>query len=629
MSLIIYRSSAGSGKTFTLALHFLGIILDNPHEFRRILGLTFTNRAAAELKERILSLLELLSDNPSDPTKQEKRNQLFKALAEKGISVSPALAGHRAAEALTLILRQYSDFSVGTIDSFMHRVVSTFSFDMHLAHDCQVTLDQQKLAEDSVSQILSAAGTDEILTHILENILNDQVEDEKGWDLSKTLMANAKETFQEKSRQPLEDLAGVSSQKILEFARRQRNLVTQSRNEIKKTAHEAWNAIQAAGLDIDDFYYKGQGAGAFLKNMALAGPVKDRTEVNSRVRSSLENGNWLAAFAGADKRTAFDTIRTIPEQALRRILELLPGFHLSATLADAVYPLALLHETAQCIADLKQKQKILHISDFNRLIRKVVLNEPVPYIYARLGVRYRHFLLDEFQDTSVAQWHNLIPLLAGSLAGNETQNTKNLIVGDGKQSIYRWRSGELEIFETLPSIYLKPEGQGFDDAERLFHHFAKTDNLPFNFRSVAEIVDFNNRFFEAFRETLSERGKKVFRDLHQSMPNGREGGLVQWEFLDKEQMSETPARVLNLVQQLHQQGFDWKDIAILVRRNTEGAQIAAALSEAGMQVASSDSLMLKNAAKVRGIIAWLYWIQYPADPVAYPQLLIALREKTG
>jgi len=630
MALTIYRSSAGSGKTYTLVLHFLGVVLNEPREFRRVLGITFTNKAAAELKQRIILYLAILAELPGYGNPGQKVS-LLESLRKSGMVIPDLQIKLRALYSLRLILHNYSDFSIGTIDSFMHRVVSTFTFDMHISHDFGVELDTAPLIEDAVDELLGRAGREASLTYILENTLVDMVEDEKGWDIERLLEKNAEDCFKEDARLPLEDLARISPEQIIGFARQQQKYSVVLGQRMQEWARQAWKLIIDSGLEADSFSYKEKGAGAWLRSLAMDGVEGNKLGMNTYQLAAINENKWFPAKTDNRIIAAFTAIQQEVTGFMTQICKSIPEYNLSTIFAGGGHALALLTSVDRFIEEVKRNKNVLHISDFNRLIRRVVLSEPAPYVFSRLGVRFRHFLLDEFQDTSVAQWHNLVPLLASSLAGNEGSQVHNLVVGDGKQSIYRWRNSELEIFEALPDIYQCPQGQGFEDAQKLFRYFAVNNNLPANYRSSREIVDFNNLFFNSYAKSLSPRGQKVYTGLTQEVPHNRSGGLVYWEFLlpDDDGGDPFPGKVLETLRALKEEGFAWSDIAILVRRNLSASRIAEVLAMAGIDVISSESLLLKNARSVRILISWLRLAARPDDLVRLTETIVLCGEILG
>lgn len=619
----IYRSGAGSGKTFRLGIIYLSLVLQQPTSFRQILGITFTNKAAAELKNRILLYLSTLATDKDSLLK----SILIENLKKEGLVLTPEAMALRAEEALRLILHNYGEFAISTIDSFMHRVVSTFAFDLHIANDFEVILDTAPLAEEVADRIISKVGRDENITLLLEITLENQIDDEKGWNLRSLLTRTTESLFREDTRHHLPVLLEWQPSELLQLADELKKIIQEKYQLIKSKAEESMALISQKGLGIDDFYQKARGPVGWLDKITQTKSSYDLPDLNSYINDALNEDKW---FSGKKPtlETVFEEIKSTISQNLQIITELRALFYSLHRISDALPSLALTGTLAQELEDLKQEENFLHISDFNELIRNVIIVEPVPYIYYRLGHRFRHYLLDEFQDNSVSQWHNLVPLLANSLAEN-LPSLAGVIVGDGKQSIYRFRNGELQIFEELPKIYLKPAKQSFHDAEKLFSQHAFAEPLGINRRSEKHIVEFNNAFFEhlvANLPTEHQLVKKVYKDLKQTPYKSEDRGYVEWNFVNNDRdadniLAPQAQRVVDKILTLKEMGYAWKDMAVLVRRGIEGQAITTMLGINGIPVLSSDSLLLNSSSLVLKVIAWLYFLQNPGNDFYRAQVL--------
>ena len=282
-----------------------------------------------------------------------------------------------------------------------------------------------------------------------------------------------------------------------------------------------------------------------------------------------------------------------------------------------LYPVAVLNEIEKVMDEYKSENNIVLISEFNKRIADIVLSEPVPFIYERLGEKYKHFLIDEFQDTSVLQWLNLLPLIDNSLS----EGNFNMVVGDGKQAIYRWRSGEVEQFAKLPKIYKKKNDPVLIQREQSLERNYQPEVLEHNYRSRAEIVDFNNDFFAEISEILPEGYRLIYSDLKQKFDKENTGGFVQIEFPGKNNEELTFAdfnlqRIKETIDDLQADEFNLKDIAILCRSNKNASLIAGYLLENDINVVSSESLLLSNSAQVKFLIAVIKAMVDPYDRIA-------------
>ena len=261
------------------------------------------------------------------------------------------------------------------------------------------------------------------------------------------------------------------------------------------------------------------------------------------------------------------------------------------------------------LESLKSEENTLLIDDFNRMIDKVVKNEPVPFIYERIGERYKHYLIDEFKDTAIKQWHNFVPLIDNALSA---QN-QNLIVGDGKQAIYRWRAGEVELFNKLPEIYAA-EGELYKLYEQNFEREHEILNLKNNYRSRKEIVEFNNMFYDSIKTHLGEFDSVY--DKHIQNPIRNEGGYVKVEVLDKEKVKENEFYVIKTLEAINESiedGFSPGDIAVLARTGNQLKEIAEHLTKNNISIESSESLTLENQSGIQFLISILKYILNPDD----------------
>jgi ATP-dependent exoDNAse (exonuclease V) beta subunit len=619
----IYRSGAGSGKTYQLSITYLSLILSRPQNFRHILGITFTNKAAAELKERILSYLVCLSSEKPC----ERKEQILESLKKEGLNLSKTEMEDKARETLGAILHNYGEFAISTIDSFMHKVVSSFTFDLHIAHDFGIILETTPLAEETADRLLDKAGKDDAVTLLLEIVLESLIDDEKGWNIRAMLRDTTEKLFREDTRHHLHDLLSYNPSDLLDSEKQLRKRISTRLSNIRTLAQECLQLIHKQDINPDDFAYGTKGVGGWLEKIAFHEENNDTLPPpNNYVFNAIENNAWFGK-ANQNLWPRFQPIGDTVSNNILQIIELTKYINSLRRIAQALPGMALMSALYHELESLKREENFLHISDFNELIRNIIVNEPVPYIYYRLGNRFRHFLLDEFQDTSVSQWHNLVPLLANSLAENSNLPSA-IIVGDGKQSIYRFRNGELMIFEKLPEIYQKPDSQAFRDAEKLFKANPHFKPLTENYRSEKHVVEFNNKIFKKIEEILGPsypQVAKVFSDLHQTPKRNEDKGYVEWNFIasndDQEKLEPQALQVLQKIKQLHEAGYAWKDMAVLVRRGKEGQAVASVLSSEGIPVMSADSLLLHTSRQIRQVIAWLYFLQNPSDDFYRAQVL--------
>ncbi|MGB0881998.1 MAG: UvrD-helicase domain-containing protein, partial [Vicingaceae bacterium] len=286
-----------------------------------------------------------------------------------------------------------------------------------------------------------------------------------------------------------------------------------------------------------------------------------------------------------------------------------------------LYNLAVLNEIEKTVQEFKKENNVLSISDFNKRIATIVESEPIPFIYERLGEKYNHYLIDEFQDTSIIQWHNLIPLVDNSLANGKF----NMVVGDAKQAIYRFRGGEVEQIINLPQIFKHNNNPLLLEREDALKRNHKVETLNKNFRSKAEVVHFNNEFFQSVATNLSEKYQTLYAGLTQEYDPKNIGGGIDILFVeesDKELYRECVLNnIINIIDSVKKDGFKLSDVAILTLNNKDGSEIASHLLENGINVISSESLLLNNSNEVQFLLNLFRFISAPNNKSTHVQLL--------
>ena len=624
---VVYKSSAGSGKTFTLVKEYLEIILRHPDSFRNVLAITFTNKAANEMKERILRYLKALADPVSHPD-SVVRDFLLPDLA-RGTGLEPAEIRHRAGVALSLLMHHYSDFAVSTIDSFYHRVVRTFAYDLNIPMTFEVVLEEEEVLKEVVGLLLDRVGTDKDLTRILLRFVQEKTEDEKSWDIEKDLVDFSSVLTREASIPYLERMARLTSAQIEEAGEVIWQRIRSFETRLSGLASELLKTLMDSGLEEADLAGGSRGLMKWL--IKLSAHDFEKLKVPSAVVGALEKGDWHSSKAGPAERARIAALSpgiTHQVQTLQQLIEKEKPAYLSLKIIRKyLYPMAVLGAMDRELQNYRQENNILLISEFNRRIHHIVSSQPAPFIYERLGERYRHFMIDEFQDTSVLQWHNVLPLLENSLA----EGHMNLVVGDGKQAIYRFRAGDVRQFERLPQLLEPPADTLLKDREGALVRNYELKILKRNFRSSREVVDFNNKLFSRISQWRKEELLPVYSDVVQEMSN-HPGGGVRIEFVQAEEegisYNETVLhKVLQLTDELQEKGFRQKDIAILCRANKNASQIAGMLLAAGKQVVSADSLVLSFSPEVNFLMAWIHYLANPYDEVSRAHILMYLQQR--
>lgn len=634
MNFTVYRSSAGSGKTFTLVKEYLRLALDDvsdpPVKFRRILAITFTNKAAQEMKERVIGALRSLSGKPD-----EKSETLRRILLET-LNISETELQLRSQRLLRTILHRYAEFSIGTIDSFTQKITRSFTHDLDLPANYQIETESNQFIRKAVDQLISLAGKEKALTTLLTRFSQEKADDEKSWQIEEELYRTASNLLEENGTLMAQELRDLTLEDFTEIAAQLHKLTTAYETGICSIAEKAVAYLESTGVSPKEFYQSDKGIGIWFYKI-LNSDLKDIAEANSYIRQCLETDTYTSkTFKDKSRKELVESAgRKLGEYA-REIIAIIenqyPEYITRILTLDNVYSLAVLNEIEKIIVSYRNEDNVIHISEFNRIIAKVISEAPVPYIFEKLGTRYSHFLIDEFQDTSRLQWHNLLPLIENGLA----EGNFSMLVGDAKQAIYRWRGGDASQFVRLPQVADLFNDAFLPEREAALKRNYKAESLGTNYRSSRNIVEFNNRLYNDLKNVLYSEHQQVYTEAEQKFKSADEDGYAELRFPERsENKNERTESYVNeslrVVQSLIDEGWEQKDIAILVRFNYEGSAIATQLLNHGYSVLSSDSLLLKNSDIVRCIVSILRCLEFPEDRVALADtvtLLIKLKHSS-
>ena len=596
---MVYRAAAGSGKTFALVRQYLRITLGDkrPNYFKKILALTFTNKAADEMRDRILTtLLEISTDSGSE-TMTEK--------LVVDLQVSAEVVREKAGVVRNHIIHNYSDFSIMTIDKFVNRIVKSFALDLSLESDYRIELDQDAIIENAVDQLIQKVGVDKEITKVLREFVLERVNEESDWQIRFQLTSFGKLIFKEQLIPYFDIFQDYPIKGFLEardkLKARNSSIEQYWLNRLSKaleaieSSGEAQNAIKATDLNFVKKFVKGKGR--FVE--------KDFTE--SR-KSNYAAGDLEKKQASEVQKSDYSKVKDVFESALRDVVGFAQGeefgrYKLSREILKNLYQLATIQAIRQEVKTYQEEFNVYTFSDLNQKIASIVQDNPAPFIFERLGEKYTHFLIDEFQDTSVIQWRNLLPLIEDSLA----KNNYNLLVGDGKQAIYRWRNGDVKQFHALPRFKEPPRTTDEKIREDLLVHHYKGIPLENNYRSAKNIVEFNNRLFNRLKDSLAKEKADIFSNIHQNPIKEFEGYVqaIPLEYLDSQSLIESRVNAIDgLVKESFQAGYSSDDIAVLCRTNAIASNVAQGLIQKGYNIETSDSLKLNRNFAVQGILAF-------------------------
>ncbi len=618
MSFTVYKSSAGSGKTFTLVKEYLTIVLNDPKKYSAVLAITFTNKAAAEMKDRVLKTLKILSrHNPLEPEDNDTIKFLLPDLL-KATNLDESKIAKRATIVLELILHNYTGFAIGTIDSFVHRIVKTFAHDLRLPLNFNVEMDGNALISQAVDLLIDKMGDDKLLTEVLLNYAKSKADDDKSWRIDIDIKKFASILLEEDSQMHIDKLKDLSLSDFKDILKKITILVQSFEKKLKNIAQEVVDQVKNQHISIESFYY---GKSGIVKYFSYITENRfDKLTPNTYVNKTINEDKWYGGKATFDEQAAIGAVKPFIIDHFNKIQDILAeeysDYSIRVLILKNLFSLAVLNEIEKIINEMRDSDNVLHISEFNKRIAEIVFNEPIPFIYERIGERYKHFLLDEFQDTSILQWQNLLPLVENSLS----EGNFNMVVGDGKQAIYRFRGGEVEQFSKLPNIHKKPDSKVVDDRERSLNQNYDPQYLKNNFRSKAEIIDFNNNFFRSISNLLPDSLKVIYDELEQNFNPENTGGYVNISYVVKEKNDNYEADVFNKIKTIYvdllNDGFRKKDITILCRSNIQANAVACFLTSQNIEVISSESLLLSSNSVVRFLIALLKTIVNPTDNIS-------------
>ena len=609
----IYDASAGSGKTYTLVKEYLKIILSSKKNdaYRNILAITFTNKAVHEMKSRVVeSLSEFAKDNPS-----EKAQQLMRDIhLETGLNL-PNIQ-EKAKSIIKNLIHNYAAFDISTIDKFTHKVIRAFAHDLNLPITFEVSLDTESLLTEAVDAIIAEAGNNEELTNLLVDFTMEKTDDDKSWDVSREIMETGRLILNENNREEITHFHNKTIPEFVAIKSKLTQLSSELEKETKEQAKQALQLIENKGIDIKSF-----SGGYFPKH--LVSIQEKKFNPNNKTFHEFDD---IKINKTAKDRTSIESIIPSLLDILQSVYSKFEKKNFYDAFLKNITPLSLLNTLSNELAKIQKEQNILSIAEFNKLIFEHIQNQPAPFIYERLGEKYRHFFIDEFQDTSEMQWQNLIPLIDNALSSEDLLGERGslIIVGDPKQSIYRWRGGKAEQFIELSKTrnpFVNPDKKQF--------------SLDTNYRSYSQIINFNNDFFEFLSDEFeNDNYMDLYKNHSRQKENSKKGGCVTISFIPKIDTSDNEQAMqsedisdeitldklqhylvatLNTILKVKANGFKNKEIVILTRKKVQGTAIANYLTEQGIPILSSESLLINSSSEVQFIIHFLYYLKNNND----------------
>ncbi|MBO4754795.1 MAG: UvrD-helicase domain-containing protein [Bacteroidales bacterium] len=640
----IYRASAGSGKThlltgFYLKLLFSPQLLPETHsgemKFSEILAVTFTNKATGEMKSRIIDQLFLLSQNPEQSdyfadiapcftktslTDPSERQRVAVAIREKATLL------------LVQILNEYSSFNISTIDSFFQRIVRSFARELNIPGNYEVELDTERVLEAAVTNFLDKLSRKDNphLFNWMVRFSEKRIEEGSGWDFRDSLISLAKKVLgSETYRQHSDAIRTFTSDKerLGQYARMLDKLVRDWRETAKALGQQGKTLLELNGLQPSDFKYGGSGTISYFDKL-LDG---SHERPGNRFIKAVENPDTMCGKQVPQH--VKDALQSLMQQCINHISgDSYCNYMTARAIQSNFYELGIIANIDKEVTAYCNEQNIMLLSSTTEMLSRLIKKDDAPFIYEKTGTRIHSYMIDEFQDTSGMQWGNFKPLLSNSIA----QGYQNLIVGDVKQSIYRWRGGDWNLLNAE-----------INDYEPWAHHDDST-SLTTNWRSLPAIVEFNNDFFRDLATKLdqkigSERIRAIFADVEQHIAPPKQGddkpqGYVNISFLEpkddegnpidsphvEDYVAEASRRLPLVIIELQQKGYRPSDIVILCRRNKECSWVAEALLRYknehpdcpyGMDIISSEALIISARPSIQTLIHLMRHLQSPDSDI--------------
>lgn len=617
----ILSASAGSGKTFRLVLKYICDIINNPECYRNILAVTFTNKATEEMKSRIINEIHRLASN-----------QTSQYIAEiiKHTQLSEPLIRAKALKARTRILHDYSRFTVLTIDRFFQRILRAFINELSLDLNYNIELDTSLLLERSADTLIESITTDPDIKRWLLEFAEERLNEGSTWDMRKDLRELGKELFKNGIAKRVSDCIDKQQlSDIIDELVKHDNVIIQ---RIKNVAKEAVEYMSSHGLSAGDF--KGGSRSSFVTHFARHANGELPQPTDTLIKATDDINEWYVKSASDNVKACATVLMPKLKEIYTLYSENIEKINTTKLLRSKYRSFALLADLYNNIDSICKQENIMVLDKTKEILSEFIDHNNAPFIYEKVGNRYDRYMIDEFQDTSTREWRNLLPLLNEALSSNPDASV--FIVGDIKQSIYRWRGGDWRLLNSQVI-----EDLGEDNTEVI--------HLKPNYRSLKNIVDFNRKFIDHVVERDNDyldrfiadalSSKKISQATHDALK-----GIMKRAYVDNEQTAVTKSEeqgivevtlyddkicdspFIEAIEDAIARGYNYRDILILVRGETDSKKVADALyaykkqllerdSKAGFNILTYDSLTINSSDIVTFIIAVLRLAINPCNDI--------------
>jgi len=576
-SLNIYNASAGTGKTFCLVRDYLIILFDskNCELYKNILAITFTNKAVNEMKGRIVKYLINYS-NYIDPDLI-----MLKEISKKtGLSKEEIFL--KSSMILKNLLKNYSAFEISTIDKLTQKIVRNFTYELGIDSKYEVEIDQNEIINKAVDSLISKIELNDESSRNIINFSFEKTLNDKSWDITIDLQNIAQLIFDENNFSELESLKEYNQKDFERWKKKLKLKIKNCNSKAKKTANKVLKVIEYEKICIDSFKK------TITRHFTKISVGDFNNIYKNQIEKNLIEGNLHLSTSSEKDKISIEKIRGDLLKNYRECKKIIFKKKLFENILNNISPLSILSEIKKEIELIKKEENFLLISEFNKLVNEEIKSQPAPFIYEKIGTKFSHFFIDEFQDTSKMQWDNLKPLIENSLSSEHSTLT---LAGDPKQSIYRWRGGDVKEFMNL----LANESPFFCDKNII--------NLNNNYRSSREIVNFNNSLFKHISEIYTDNSDllQILKFPKQNHSNN-EKGYLSLNFYEKNNKTDIEQfyiiQTLSNIEDLIQRGYSYQDICIIVRKKKEGVKIGDYLTENNIPIISSEVLNLSSSTDI-------------------------------
>ena len=509
--LTVYKASAGSGKTFTLATEYIKLLIANPQSYRSILAVTFTNKATEEMKMRILSQLYGI-------WKQLPDSQSYMGKITNELKITDSIAAKRAGTALSYLIHNYSYFRVETIDTFFQSVLRNLARELDLTANLRLELNDDQVEQQAVDELIESLEPNSEILRWIMSYIRDNIEDDKSWNVIGKIKDFGRNIFKDVYKSNSKSLNTALNRKdfFTEYTAKLHKIKNESMEHLQQYVASFFDVLDENGLSIDDFSYGTSGVCGYFQKLK-DGILDDDKLLTKRVLDAMEGAEtWVKKQERRPDNPIFALVQSTlwpMLQDIERIRPLQVKLYKSAVLTlQHLNQLRLLSCIDTKVREINKDANRFLLNDTQSLLNDLIVNNDSPFIFEKIGAQLEHIMIDEFQDTGTVQWCNFKVLLLECMS---RQGTGNMLVGDVKQSIYRWRSGDWRLLNNIENE--------FGDRKNT----VSIRHLDTNYRSNRHIIEFNNAFFKAAASieyaqqnenypTGAEELKRAYADIEQS-----------------------------------------------------------------------------------------------------------------